>query len=35
MTIDTIYFMTKDLKKKIKDKEGEIISYSGQLIKIK
>lgn len=35
MTNDTIYFRTKDLKKKIKDKEGEIIIYSGQLIKIK
>jgi hypothetical protein len=35
MPNDTIYFRTKDLKKKNKDKDGEIVIYSGKLIRVK
>ncbi|WGK95143.1 MULTISPECIES: hypothetical protein [Flavobacterium] len=35
MPNDTIYFKTKDLKNKNKGKEGEIVIYSGKLIRVK
>jgi hypothetical protein len=35
MPNDTIYFKTKDLRKESKDNEGEIVIYSGKLIRMK